>query len=70
LGGTLTTTFHHPFYDQTQAAFVDAQHLRVGDVLQTPTGTATITTLHLYHANTITYDLTIKRPPHLLCRRR
>ena len=57
--GTLTTTFHHPFYDITQAAFVDAQNLKPGDVLQTPTGTAEVTTVHLFHANTVTYDLTI-----------
>jgi len=37
---TLTTTFHHPFYDRTQAAFVEAADLRVGDELQTVTGTA------------------------------
>ena len=58
-GGTLTTTFHHPSYDTTQAAFVDAQNLKPGDDLQTPTGYAVIATVHLYHANTVTYDLTI-----------
>jgi RHS repeat-associated protein len=58
-GGTLTTTFTHPFYDITQAAFVDAQYLHLGDRLQTPTGTAAVTDLHLFHANTTTYDLTI-----------
>jgi hypothetical protein len=58
-GGTITTTFHHPFYDETQAAFVQAQNLHVGDVLQTTTGTARITNLHLFHADTTTYDLTI-----------
>ena len=56
---SLTTTFHHAFYDETQAAFVEAEHLHVGDVLQTPTGTAHITTVHLFHAHTTTYDLTI-----------
>lgn len=55
----LTTTFHHPFYDETQSAFVDAKDLRTGDVLQTPTGTAEVTGVRLYHANTVTYDLTI-----------
>jgi large repetitive protein len=58
-GGTLTTTFHHPFYDVTQSSFVQAQYLAVGDELQTPTGYAVITNLHLYHADTTTYDLTI-----------
>jgi hypothetical protein len=55
----LTTTFHHPFYDETQSAFVDAKDLKPGDVLQTPTGTAQVTGVRLYHANTTTYDLTI-----------
>ncbi|MFG3227338.1 polymorphic toxin-type HINT domain-containing protein [Kitasatospora sp. NPDC048194] len=58
-GGTIHTTFHHPFYDQTQAAFVDAKDLRPGDVLQTPTGTAQVTDVRLYHADTTTYDLTV-----------
>ncbi|MER6299833.1 polymorphic toxin-type HINT domain-containing protein [Kitasatospora sp. NPDC001539] len=58
-GGTIQTTFHHPFYDQTQAAFVDAKDLRPGDVLQTPTGTAQVTDVRLYHADTTTYDLTV-----------
>ncbi|MET8080253.1 polymorphic toxin-type HINT domain-containing protein [Streptomyces sp. NPDC005303] len=58
-GAHLTTTFHHPFYDETQSAFVDAKNLKPGDVLQTPTGTAEITGVRLYHANTTTYDLTI-----------
>jgi len=56
---TLTTTYHHPFYDETQGAFVQAQYLKPGDRLQTPTGTTQITDIHLYHANTTTYDLTI-----------
>ncbi|MEV0912659.1 polymorphic toxin-type HINT domain-containing protein, partial [Streptomyces hokutonensis] len=55
----LTTTFHHPFYDETQSAFVEAKDLKAGDVLQTPTGTAEVTGVRLYHANTTTYDLTI-----------
>lgn len=55
----LTTTFHHPFYDKTQAAFVEAADLHPGDLLQTPTGTAQVTAVHLFHAHTTTYDLTI-----------
>ncbi|MEU6194565.1 LamG-like jellyroll fold domain-containing protein [Streptomyces sp. NPDC047061] len=55
----LTTTFHHPFYDETQSAFVEGKDLNVGDVLQTPTGIAEVATVRLYHANTTTYDLTI-----------
>ncbi|MEV8097778.1 LamG-like jellyroll fold domain-containing protein [Kitasatospora sp. NPDC085879] len=56
---TLTTTYHHPFYDETQQAFVEAKDLNPGDVLQTPTGTAQVTGLRLYHADETTYDLTI-----------
>ncbi|WP_234533394.1 LamG-like jellyroll fold domain-containing protein [Streptomyces shenzhenensis] len=55
----LTTTFHHPFYDETRSAFVQAKDLRTGDVLQTPTGTAQVTGVRLYHAHTTTYDLTV-----------
>ena len=55
----LQTTFHHPFYDETRSAFVEANDLKQGDVLQTPTGTAEVTGVRLYHANTTTYDLTI-----------
>ncbi|WP_406170089.1 LamG-like jellyroll fold domain-containing protein [Streptomyces sp. NBC_00996] len=58
-GAHLTTTFHHPFYDETQSAFVEAKDLHTGDVLQTPTGTAKVTGVRLYHANTTTYDLTV-----------
>ena len=58
-GSTLTTTYHHPFYDITQASFVNADQLRIGDRLQTPAGTTQVTALRLYHANTTTYDLTI-----------
>ena len=57
---TITTTYHHPFYDITQAAFVDAVDLRVGDQLQTDTNTpATVTAVHPYHSTATTYDLTI-----------
>jgi RHS repeat-associated protein len=58
-GGTLTTTYHHPFYDETQAAFVQAVDLHIGDVLQTPTGEAQVTRLRMYQATQVTYDLTI-----------
>ncbi|MFI7385966.1 LamG-like jellyroll fold domain-containing protein [Streptomyces sp. NPDC049813] len=55
----LTTTFHHPFYDETQSAFVEAKDLKPDDVLQTPTGTARVASVRLFHANTVTYDLTV-----------
>ncbi|MEW2134886.1 hypothetical protein [Streptomyces sp. NPDC005435] len=57
----LTTTFHHPFYDETQSAFTEAKDLKAGDVLQTPTGTTEVTGVRLdlrpHH----------RHPPHLLC---
>ncbi|HKT00126.1 MAG TPA: LamG-like jellyroll fold domain-containing protein [Rugosimonospora sp.] len=57
--GTLTTTNHHPFYDITQAAFVEAANLHVGDQLQSPHGGVSVTNLRLYHTTQTTYDLTI-----------
>jgi large repetitive protein len=58
--GKLTTTFHHPFYDQTQAAFVDAAKLQPGDQLQQPDGhTVVVMGVRLYTATQTTYDLTI-----------
>jgi hypothetical protein len=57
---TIQTTFYHPFYDETTHAFVDADDLKVGDRLQSTAGTTVIVSaLRQYHANTITYDLTI-----------
>ncbi|MFC0437396.1 LamG-like jellyroll fold domain-containing protein [Kutzneria buriramensis] len=57
---TLTTTYHHPFYDITQTAFVDAVNLHPGDQLQTADGaTAEITSTRAYHEADVTYDLTI-----------
>ncbi|MGW4897680.1 polymorphic toxin-type HINT domain-containing protein [Kitasatospora sp. NPDC004240] len=55
----LTTTYNHPFYDLTQNAFVAAKDLKVGDKLQTPTGTATVNSVRLYQAGTTTFDLTV-----------
>jgi hypothetical protein len=58
---TVTTTFHHPFYDITQASFVDAVNLHTGDELQTTGGgeTAPTPAVRAYHATEVTYDLTI-----------
>jgi hypothetical protein len=57
---TLTTTFHHPFYDVTRAAFVEAVDLRVGDHLQTADGgEADVVEVTPYHSTEVTYDLTI-----------
>ncbi|MBO0884414.1 MAG: hypothetical protein J2P17_29600, partial [Mycobacterium sp.] len=57
---TVTTTYHHPFYDITQSAFVDANHLHPGDLLQsTHGGKVQVTATHRFHDTTTTYDLTI-----------
>ena len=57
---TLTTTFHHPFYDITQAAFVDAVDPRPGDQLRTADGTtAEVASVRAYRQTETTYDLTI-----------
>jgi hypothetical protein len=57
---TLTTTYHHPFYDVTRGAFVEAVDLRVGDRLQTADGgEATVEEVTPYHSTDVTYDLTI-----------
>ncbi|WP_344315508.1 polymorphic toxin-type HINT domain-containing protein [Fodinicola feengrottensis] len=59
--GSVTTTTHHPFYDLTQAAFVEAGALHVGDRLQRPDGrTAVVLSVRPYRdTHTTTYDLTI-----------
>ncbi|GAA1722870.1 hypothetical protein GCM10009765_83560 [Fodinicola feengrottensis] len=59
--GTVTTTAHHPFYDITQSAFVEAGALHAGDRLQQPDGrTAVVLAARLYRdTHTTTYDLTI-----------
>ncbi|MFB9831444.1 LamG-like jellyroll fold domain-containing protein [Actinoallomurus acaciae] len=58
--GKLTTTDHHPFYDITQATFVEAARLRPGDRLQKPGGqVAEVLDVHRYTATANTYDLTI-----------
>lgn len=57
---TITTTYHHPFYDVTQSAFVDADQLKPGDELQSTGGAAVgIVGVRLFHTTTTTYDLTI-----------
>ncbi|MFI9384805.1 polymorphic toxin-type HINT domain-containing protein [Kutzneria sp. NPDC052558] len=57
---TLAATFRHPFYDLTQAAFVDAVDLHPGDRLQTADGApAEVTSIRAYHQTEVTYDLTI-----------
>ncbi|OXM65635.1 LamG-like jellyroll fold domain-containing protein [Amycolatopsis vastitatis] len=57
---TLTTTYHHPFYDVTRGAFVEAVNLQAGDHLQTAGGgEADVVAVTPYHSTEVTYDLTI-----------
>ncbi|MFJ9779914.1 LamG-like jellyroll fold domain-containing protein [Amycolatopsis sp. NPDC101161] len=57
---TVTTTYHHPFYDVTRGEFVEAVNLQVGDRLQTADGgEATVEEVTPYHSTEVTYDLTI-----------
>jgi hypothetical protein len=59
---TLTTTYHHPFYDVSRGDFVEAVDLRVGDRLQTADGgEATVSEVTPYHSTEVTYDLTINQ---------
>ncbi|WP_457032128.1 RHS repeat-associated core domain-containing protein [Kitasatospora sp. P5_F3] len=57
---TLTTTWHHPFWNVTTARWTDAHDLTAGDKVHTlDGGTATITDVRNYHRNAVTHDLTI-----------
>jgi hypothetical protein len=57
---TVTTTYHHPFYDVTRGEFIEAVDLRVGDHLQTADGgEAEVVKVTPYHSTEVTYDLTI-----------
>lgn len=56
---TITTTYHHPFYDQTQSSFVEAKDLHEGDLLETEDGNVEVKAVRLYHADAVTYDLTV-----------
>ncbi|MEV4442187.1 LamG-like jellyroll fold domain-containing protein [Streptomyces sp. NPDC049577] len=56
---TITTTYHHPFYDQTQTSFVEAKDLHEGDLLETEDGNVEVKSIRLYHADAVTYDLTV-----------
>ncbi|MEU6172770.1 polymorphic toxin-type HINT domain-containing protein [Streptantibioticus parmotrematis] len=57
---TLTTTWHHPFWDATTKTWTDASHLTPGTHLTQPNGKpAVVTRIHNYVSKAITYDLTI-----------
>ncbi|MFJ2606581.1 GIY-YIG nuclease family protein [Streptomyces sp. NPDC087425] len=58
---TLTTTWHHPFWDATHHHWTDARNLTPGTKLRTATGTtATLTSVHNFHHHGTTYDLTVE----------
>ncbi|QLJ02889.1 hypothetical protein HZZ00_18990 [Streptomyces sp. NEAU-sy36] len=57
---TLTTTWHHPFWNATTGKWVDASRLTPGTRLRESDGTyATIIKVRNYHSTATTYDLTI-----------
>ncbi|MFQ6146422.1 RHS repeat-associated core domain-containing protein [Streptomyces seoulensis] len=57
---TLTTTWHHPFWDATRHRWTDAHDLAPGTHLRRPDGTTvTVTAVHNFHQHKTTYDLTV-----------
>ncbi|MQY36163.1 hypothetical protein SRB17_41600 [Streptomyces sp. RB17] len=57
---TLTTTWHHPFWDATHHHWTDAHNLTPGTKLRRPDGTTvTLTAVHNFHQHKTTYDLTV-----------
>ncbi|MFE6555712.1 RHS repeat-associated core domain-containing protein [Streptomyces sp. NPDC057746] len=57
---TLTTTWHHPFWDATLHRWTDAHDLTPGTKLLRSDGTTvTVTLVHNFHRHGITYDLTV-----------
>ncbi|MFI6662805.1 RHS repeat-associated core domain-containing protein [Streptomyces sp. NPDC050523] len=57
---TLTTTWHHPFWDTTHHRWTDAHDLTAGTKLRTATGaTVTVAKVRNFHQHQTTYDLTV-----------
>ncbi|MGV9887273.1 RHS repeat-associated core domain-containing protein [Streptomyces sp. NPDC003395] len=57
---TLTTTWHHPFWDVTHHRWTDAHDLTPGTKLRRPDGTTvTVTAVRNFHQSQTTYDLTV-----------
>jgi RHS repeat-associated protein len=57
---TLTTTWHHPFWDATHHRWTDAHNLTPGTKLRTADGTTvTVAEVHSFHQHQTTYDLTV-----------
>lgn len=59
--GTLTTTWHHPFWDVTRHRWTDAHDLTPGAKLRQADGTTvTVAGVHNFHQQRVTYDLTVQ----------
>ncbi len=57
---TINTTQHHPFWDDTRRAWIDAVDLRPGDALHTPDGsTVTVVAVRAFTGSHLMYNLTI-----------
>ncbi|MGW4876465.1 RHS repeat-associated core domain-containing protein [Streptomyces sp. NPDC004262] len=57
---TLTTTWHHPFWDVNHHRWTDAHNLTPGTELRTEGGTTvTLAEVHNFHQHQTTYDLTV-----------
>ncbi|MGW9133467.1 polymorphic toxin-type HINT domain-containing protein [Streptomyces sp. NPDC055681] len=57
---TLTTTWHHPFWDATHQRWTDAHQLTAGTELRQPDGTTVcICGVRNFHQHSTTYDLTV-----------
>ncbi|MEU5633882.1 RHS repeat-associated core domain-containing protein [Streptomyces rishiriensis] len=57
---TLTTTWHHPFWDNARHRWTDAHDLTAGTKLRRADGTTvTVTGIRNYHRRGATYDLTV-----------
>ncbi|MFD0531598.1 RHS repeat-associated core domain-containing protein [Kitasatospora arboriphila] len=57
---TLTTTWHHPFWNATTGQWTDASELHAGDELRQPDGaTVAVTSVRNYHQRAVTFNLTI-----------
>ncbi|WP_330264770.1 RHS repeat-associated core domain-containing protein [Streptomyces griseorubiginosus] len=57
---TLTTTWHHPFWDATHHRWVDAHDLRPGTELRRADGTTVVVRgVRSFHQHGTTYDLTV-----------
>ncbi|PBC75794.1 RHS repeat-associated protein [Streptomyces sp. TLI_235] len=57
---SLTTTWHHPFWDATTQRWTDVSQLQVGHTLRQPDGeTVLVTAVRNYHQHALTFNLTI-----------